>query len=135
MDCLFCKIVDGQIPNYTICESNNSIAFLDIQPLSNGHTVVIPKTHGQTILDLESSKVCDLFELVKETTKKIEDTLSPDGFTIGINMRESAGQAIQHLHVHIIPRWEGDGGGNLHSIMSDSSSDSVEDVYKIFTTD
>ncbi len=133
MDCIFCKIVNKEIPGYVLGESDLALAFLDVNPLSKGHTVVIPKAHGETVLDIGDDDLSGVFILVKEVTQKLQDVLNPDGFTIGINMREVAGQAVAHLHVHVVPRWKGDGGGNIHSIVKNPPEESVEKVYELFT--
>ena len=131
-NCLFCKIVRNEIPNYTVYEDDHSLAFLDIHPCVKGHTVVIPKVHSGTLLDLNSEIVKEFFVCVKQVLEKIERTLSPDGFTIGLNHGEAGGQAIPHLHVHILPRWQNDGGGSMHSVVKKDSDKPVEDVAKLF---
>src|SRR3989338_1074160 len=117
MYCLFCKIVSREIPSEKIFEDDAAFAFLDIHPLAPGHTVVIPKVHAQNILDLPEAAVGPLFSVVKKITAALNSALKPHGFTIGINHGKVSGQAIDHLHIHVIPRFEGDGGGSLHSVV------------------
>ncbi len=118
MDCLFCKIANHEIPAQIVLEDDATLAFLDIHPLAPGHTVVIPKVHADRIIDLPEAAASALFLTVKRVSDRIHASLKPDGFTIGINDGEGGGQGVPHLHVHIIPRFKTDGGGNLHSILA-----------------
>lgn len=148
MDCIFCKIANKEIPAYVIAENEDALAILDIHPRAPGHTMVLPKTHAETILDLPDEKIRGLFQLVKQVTEKLKKSLfdgpaphrdsaeggfSGAGFTIGINHGTNAGQAVPHLHIHIIPRYKGDGGGNIHSIVKNPPKESVEEIWKKLT--
>lgn len=124
-DCLFCNIVSGEISSEKIYEDDASFAFLDINPLAPGHTVLVPKVHAQNILDLPDITVGPLFLAVKKITKTLNRALAPHGFTIGINHGKVGGQAINHLHIHLIPRFEGDGGGSIHSVVKNPPQESV----------
>lgn len=129
MDCLFCKFASKEIPNSNIFyEDEAAMAFLDIHPLTKGHAMVIPKEHAQNILDLPENMVGPVFLAVKEVTALLQASFSPDGFTIGINQGRISGQAIDHLHVHIIPRYNGDGGKSIHSIVSAPPLESLEEI-------
>ena len=125
MDCLFCKIVNGGIPSEKIYEDEASFAFLDIHPMAPGHTILVPKTHAENILDLPEMVVGPLFLAVKKVTGAVSSALQPHGFTIGINHGKVSGQAIDHLHIHVVPRFQGDGGGSIHSVVKNQSSESV----------
>ncbi len=127
MDCVFDKIVSGEIPCHKVYEDDTTLAFLDVSPQSKGHTMVIPKIHGETLFDVDPA---GLLEAVKKTMQRIQDVLNPDGFNVGWNHNTAGGQVVPHLHIHIMPRWNGDGGGNMHSII-DSPSD-VDEVAKLF---
>jgi len=116
MDCIFCKIVSGNIPSRKIHETPNSLAFLDAFPLVRGHILVIPKRHYTTIQEMTQDDNSDLFETVRVVTKKAE-CLAPSSLVAVHNGRES-GQEIPHVHVHIIPRREGDGAGPVHSMFT-----------------
>lgn len=131
-DCIFCNIVSGEIPNHTVYEDTHALAFLDIQPHAKGHTVVIPKVHAETLFDLDEELLRFLLPAVQHTTERINSTLHPDGYTIGWNHGEAGGQAVPHVHVHIMPRWHGDGGGNMHSVIENAGDMSVEEVAKLF---
>ncbi|MBU0596632.1 HIT family protein [Patescibacteria group bacterium] len=132
MECIFCKISKGEIPNYTIYEDNNTLAFLDIEPRSKGHTVVIPKVHAETLLDLNEQIFHDLLLAVKKAQERIEEVLHPDGFNVGWNHGTAGGQLIPHIHIHIMPRWLGDGGTNMHGIINNPGEMAVDDVAKLF---
>ena len=117
-DCLFCKIISKEIPAKIVYEDNDAFAFLDNFPRAPGHTMVLPKFHAENILDLPDDKIGPLFAAVKKVTQILKDKHRPDGFTIGINQGQASGQAIDHLHIHIIPRWYSDGGGSIHSVVN-----------------
>jgi len=130
--CVFCKIVRGEIPNYTVYEDEQVLAFLDIFPAAKGHTVVIPKVHASRLFDLNEKGYSALMHGVRITAEKIETVLSPGGLNIGINDGAAAGQSVSHVHMHIIPRYEGDVGGSMHSIVKQPGDESVEDLYARF---
>lgn len=107
-DCIFCKIVSGEIPSFKVYEDENTFAFLNINPSSNGHTLVIPKNHAENIMTIESADFSHLMETVRLLSSKIEKAVSANGINININNREAAGQSVFHSHVHIIPRYVDD---------------------------
>lgn len=113
-----------------VYEDNDTLAFLDIHPRAVGHTMVIPKKHSETTLDLPEDGYGPIMKAMVETEKKLSEALRPDGFTIGINQKKAAGQEIDHLHVHIIPRYLNDGGGSLQSVVSEPPEESVEEIFK-----
>lgn len=127
-DCIFCKIIKGEVPAHKVYEDDHVIAFLDIMPRSKGHTMVIPKTHAPTILDLPDGDVGPMLLAVKKVTGMINAALEPDGFTMGVNQGDISGQTVKHLHFHIMPRWHGDGGGSVHSVVNKPGEESVEDL-------
>lgn len=129
-DCIFCKISQHEIPAKVVQESEEAISFLDIHPLAPGHTVVIPKSHVSTVTALSGEAVGPFFLDVKRVTYIIDAALKPDGFNIGWNHGEAGGQAVGHLHVHIIPRWKGDGGGSMHSIVHNPPKEDLDMIYE-----
>ena len=131
MDCLFCKIIAKEIPAEIISENDNYLSFLDITPRAEGHTLVVPKKHANNIIDLDPEAIGPLFEGVRKTTTLIKNSLNPDGFTIGINHGSVAGQAVDHLHVHIIPRHANDGDGSIHSVVRPSDDFSGDNLSKV----
>ncbi|MDI6717490.1 MAG: HIT family protein [Patescibacteria group bacterium] len=129
MNCLFCKIVNKEIPADMFYENENAVAILDIHPRAPGHSVIIPKFHAQNILELPDDKIEAVFGAVKKTTQILKDKFSPDGFTIGINHGKVSGQAVDHLHIHIIPRYYADGGGSMHSVVN-NPPESLDEIKK-----
>jgi len=128
MDCLFCKIIKKEIPAEIIYEDGKTLAILDINPRSPGHTMVLSKFHSETILDLPEKEIGSLFGAVKKVTQLIKNGLKPEGFTIGINHGKISGQVIDHLHIHIIPRFKDDGGGSVHSVVNNPPTKSLSEI-------
>ncbi len=108
-DCIFCKIVRGELPSYKISEDERTFAFLDIRPVNAGHTLVVPKNHSTNILDIAQEDWAAVAETVRIVSLAIDKGLNADGVNIGMNNREHAGQVVYHPHVHVIPRFKGDG--------------------------
>ena len=107
-DCIFCKIVKGEIPALKIYEDSDFIGFLDVNPRFVGHALIIPKEHIETILDIDNDQIGHMFEIVQKVAKTITEALDAKGFNIGNNNGQIAGQAVPHAHVHIMPRYETD---------------------------
>ena len=131
-DCLFCKIVSNEIPSYKVYEDEYVLAFLDIHPCSKGHTVVVPKKHFANLWEMEDKDFGFLMTGVRAASKKVQEKLKPEGMNIGLNNEKAAGQSVGHTHFHILPRWEGDGGGSLHSIIHNDGGADVKEVAKLF---
>lgn len=108
-DCLFCKIAQGIIPSEKIYENEHTFAFLDINPVNEGHTLVIPKHHAENIMTIKKEDLAEVMETVRYLAPIIQRAVDADGINIGINNGSAAGQVIFHTHVHIMPRFEGDG--------------------------
>jgi diadenosine tetraphosphate (Ap4A) HIT family hydrolase len=89
-------------------ENDLSIGILDGFPISNGHSLIIPKRHVGSIFDIQKDELLSLFNLLADVRNKLTEQFSPDGFNIGINDNEAAGQTINHVHIHLIPRYKGD---------------------------
>lgn len=105
-DCIFCKIVKGDIPSYKVYEDDYTFAFLDISQVSKGHTLVVPKTHSRDLLETDSEVLTHVIKSVQKVAQMIDDTLQPDGINIVQNNRAFADQSVFHLHFHIMPRYE-----------------------------
>lgn len=127
-DCIFCKIVEGEIDSEKIYETENALSFLDVNPRSPGHSLVIPKEHVRVLEELDDEVISEVFTMVKNVEKAIRSALDPDAFTVGINDGEAAGQEIPHLHVNIMPRFEGDGGRPVHSVVDNPPGEDVSDI-------
>ena len=128
MDCLFCQIANKQREADIVYEDDHVVGILDIFPRTPGHTMIIPKVHSETMLDLPEEEIGPVFLAVRNMTARLQKALKPDGFTIGINHGKVSGQAIDHLHVHIMPRWHDDGGGSLHSVVGNPPKESLKDI-------
>lgn len=129
-NCIFCKIANKQIPAEVVYEDEVTTAVLDVHPIAPGHTMVLPKVHAENILDLPEGGEALVFASVRHVTKMLQEALHPDGFTIGINHGKWAGQAIDHLHVHIIPRWKTDGGKSIHSVVTNPPTEALTEIRK-----
>lgn len=132
-DCLFCSIVAGEIPARTVGETEETLAFLDVNPLAPGHTLVIPKGHYETIADSPSAVTTAVFAEIAALTPAIESAVGADASTVGVNNGSAAGQEIPHLHGHVIPRFQDDGGGPIHAVagqrpdLADDEMDEIRD--------
>ncbi len=130
-DCIFCRIVEGEIPARVVYEDEETLAFLDANPLAPGHTLVIPKHHYGTLGETPTEPGEMVFSAVHYLTPLIEDAVDADATTVAINNGEAAGQEVPHLHVHIVPRFDGDGGGPIHAITGDSPDLSEDELDEI----
>lgn len=128
MDCIFCKIIHKGIPAQVIYENDKAIAVLDIHPRAPGHSVVLPKRHVQSVLELDEADIGPVFGAVKAATAMLKTALEPDGFNIGINQGRASGQAVDHLHIHVIPRWNNDGGSSIHAVVNNPPSETLEEI-------
>lgn len=130
-DCIVCKIIKGEIPAFKVYEDDKFLAFLDINPSAAGHTMVVPKQHVSTMFELDAQALGELYKKTCEVAMMIKNSeLRPTGFNIGVNHWKTAGQELEHLHVHIIPRKEGDGGGAIQSIVKSSQGEELESMAK-----
>jgi len=107
-DCIFCKIISGEIPSYKIYEDDFVFAFLDINPTSLGHTLVVPKKHNKDVFDIEEEYLKRTILISKKIANKMKEVLDCDGVNVYNNSGASAGQIIFHFHIHVIPRKNGD---------------------------
>ncbi|NND87515.1 MAG: HIT domain-containing protein [Nitrosopumilus sp.] len=114
MDCIFCKIVSGEIPAKILSKTSQSISFLDAFPLAKGHVLVIPKNHHQKIQDMSSDENADLFSLVHKIISRVD---SLTGSTLlAVHNGKDAGQEVPHVHVHLVPRSSSDSAGAIHNM-------------------
>jgi histidine triad (HIT) family protein len=104
--CIFCRIAQKQVPASLIYEDDKALAFLDIRPLSEGHTLVIPKAHYETVFDIPHELITYLHGITKKVALAVKKATEADGISIIQQNGEAAGQEVLHLHVHIIPRYE-----------------------------
>jgi len=108
-DCIFCKIIKGEIPCHKVYEDDQVLAFLDISPVSKGHTLVIPKEHTDNLMTMSAEQINQVFQVAQKVAQKLDEALKPDGFNLGMNNKPAAGQVVFHAHVHVMPRSKDDG--------------------------
>ncbi|HVP66007.1 MAG TPA: HIT family protein [Anaeromyxobacteraceae bacterium] len=110
-ECLFCQIVRGAAAAEVVHEDPAAVAFLDAYPAARAHVLVVPRVHAPTLLDLPEAAVGALFSAVRTVQAKVERALHPVGMNVGWNHGRACGQHVLHLHVHVLPRFEGGGRG------------------------
>ena len=106
-DCIFCAICEGEIPSFKVYEDEYVLAYLDINPCSKGHTLVIPKVHSAGLLDTSDEMLAVIISRVRKVAAHLKMVLPCDGFNILQNNGEAAGQTVNHVHFHIVPRYSG----------------------------
>lgn len=107
-DCIFCKIVKGELPSYKVYEDEHTLAFLDISPVNHGHTLVIPKKHHSNMEDINQEELNQVIATVKKIGQAVKEKLGAPSYNIGENNDKEAGQIIPHIHFHVIPRFGND---------------------------
>ena len=107
-NCVFCAIAAGEIPSFKIYEDDRFLAYLDINPFSKGHTLVIPKEHYPCLAETPDGVLAEQIATVKKVAAKVCGALKSDGFNGVQNNGEAAGQTVKHIHFHIVPRYAGD---------------------------
>ncbi|UJL47576.1 HIT family protein [Virgibacillus sp. NKC19-16] len=131
-DCIFCKILDGEIPSAKVYEDDHVYAFLDISQVTKGHTLIIPKTHTKNIYETPPEVAKELFARVPKIAGAIKEVYQPIGMNLLNNNEEPADQSVFHLHIHLIPRY-GDGDGfssNWTTHTNDYSSEDLQQIAK-----
>lgn len=109
MECIFCKIIAGEIPAHKVYENDKSIAFLDIRPVNPGHTLIVPKEHYENFLDAPSEVLAAMMDATQKVAKAVLLATGDNSFNLGVNNGVVAGQVVFHLHLHIMPRHLDDG--------------------------
>jgi histidine triad (HIT) family protein len=107
-DCLFCKIVAGEIPATKVHEDDRTIAFMDINPVTRGHLLVVPRTHSRDLLEIDPQDLAATMEAVQLVAAKAARAVGADGVNVVNNCGSAAGQTVFHFHVHVVPRRGGD---------------------------
>jgi histidine triad (HIT) family protein len=107
--CIFCAIIEGQAPAEVVLEDEKTLAFMDINPANPGHALVIPKRHVQDIYGMDEEMAAAVMRATVQVAKAIKRALQPDGINLVQSNERAGGQEIFHFHVHVIPRWYGDG--------------------------
>ena len=130
-DCIFCKIIAKEIPSKILYQNNDTIAFLDIFPISQGHTIVIPKNHYTNLQTIPMDELHEVMETVKIVSNLIYNNLNIDGYNILQNNYKAAGQVINHFHIHIIPRSSADGKFKLLIPREQAREEELDQILKI----
>lgn len=130
-DCIFCKIVKGEIPASKVYENDTVVAFLDIAPVNIGHSLIIPKGHYKNIYETPEEIMTEMMKVAKILSKSIKEGLSADGINVTMNNDPAAGQIVMHSHIHIIPRLASDGFGMWHGRRPYKEGEREEVVKKI----
>jgi histidine triad (HIT) family protein len=107
-DCLFCGIVNGSVPSHTVDSDERTVAFMDINPATRGHALVVPRRHSRDLLDVEPEDLAAAMAATQRLVKRMEEVLEPDGFNVLNACRPAAWQTVFHFHFHVIPRYEDD---------------------------
>lgn len=108
-DCIFCKIVAGEIPCTKVFEDDLVFSLMDICPLNEGHLLVVPKEHFENILDIPPDLYGHLASVLCRISRAVQDSLSPDGMNVMQLNGRAGNQVVPHVHLHLVPRWNGDG--------------------------
>jgi len=108
-DCIFCKIVRGEIPADKVFESETILAFLDINPVNQGHTLIVPKNHFDRLEDTPDEVAGEMIKAAKIIGSVLQKAIGSDGFNLGLNNGDVAGQIVKHVHLHVMPRFKNDG--------------------------
>jgi histidine triad (HIT) family protein len=111
VDCVFCRLRDGQIPSTHVYEDERTVAFMDINPLNDGHALVIPRAHAATIFDADEADLQAAIVTAKRVARAIRQALRPDGLNMLQANGAAAFQSVPHFHLHLVPRFTGDGKG------------------------
>ncbi|HBU27634.1 TPA: HIT family protein [Candidatus Uhrbacteria bacterium] len=107
-DCIFCKIVRGELPSFKVFEDEHVLAFMDIEPVAVGHVLVIPKEHAMNLYDASEESIAQAFSAAHRIGPRVANAVGAEGFHITMNNGEAAWQTVFHPHIHILPRYPGD---------------------------
>lgn len=125
-NCIFCDIINGKKPGFTVYQDDKTFVLLDVFPSVAGHLMVIHKKHGVTILDFSKEELGEMMLTVKKMANTLQKTFKTKSLSIGINHGEFGG--VPHFHIHIIPRQKGDGGGMIQTIVKKEVKESFAEI-------
>ena len=131
-NCIFCKIIAGEIPSYTLYEDERFKVILDVGPATRGHALILPKDHYANLYELPEETAAEVIKLAKKMMAQMTDKLKCDGFNIVQNNGEAAGQTVNHFHMHLIPRYKND-GEILKYIAREPGAEELEQIKNIIT--
>jgi histidine triad (HIT) family protein len=107
-DCIFCKIIAGEIPAQKIAEDERTVAFMDINPATRGHVLVVPRRHARDLLEIDDEDLAATMLAARTIAQRVKDRMDADGVNLLNSCGSAAWQTVYHFHVHVIPRYEGD---------------------------
>ncbi len=128
--CVFCRIIAGDLPSHTVFENEYCVAFLDVNPVTDGHVMVVPRHHCGEVEALPAASYAGVMEGVARVSAGLRRSLNASATTIGINNGPDAGQVVPHVHVHLFPRTATDGGASLHAVLRAKTHHSLEEVSR-----
>lgn len=131
-DCIFCRIANGTIPSKTLYEDESFRVILDVNPATKGHALILPKEHAADLYELPDEAAKDVLVLAKKMAKTMRDRLGCDGLNLVQNNGEAAGQTVPHFHIHLIPRYAGD-GQTLGWEPREAASEELEEIRRKMT--
>lgn len=109
MGCVFCRVITGELPSSTVYEDDRVVAFMDIDPATEGHLLVVPRTHASGLADLEPDDAARMMTVAQRLADAVRSELSPAGINLLLADGQAAGQEVPHSHLHVVPRTHGDG--------------------------
>jgi histidine triad (HIT) family protein len=107
-DCLFCGIVSGEVPALIVDSDEHTVAFMDIDPATRGHALVVPRVHSADLFEIADDDLEHTILAARRLVRRIDETLEPDGFNLLNSFRPAARQTVSHFHIHVVPRYDGD---------------------------
>lgn len=131
-NCIFCKIINGEIPSHVLYEDEQFKVIFDVNPATKGHALILPKEHYANLYELPEETAADAMKLAQRMMRKMTEKLDCDGFNIVQNNGEAAGQTVFHFHMHLIPRYKND-GEILKYIAGDPGPEELERIKKTLT--
>ena len=137
-NCIFCKIINKEIPGHVLFENEHVLAFLDISQTTKGHTLVIPKVHVQDVFEMSSLAMSEVYKVIPRLANALKETLGASGMNVVNNNGAVAGQTVFHYHVHLIPRYEEQDGfkcvytNNMNNYSVEELTALKEDVLRQF---
>ena len=130
--CIFCKIINGEIPSFKVYETEDLVAFLDISQATKGHTLIVPKKHVENLLTLDNETLQKISVAQKEVANLLSKKLGTNNFNFVNNCGSVAGQSVMHVHFHVIPRYEDD-NFKMHIVKNEPNFDELSKLHKLIT--
>lgn len=129
-DCVFCKIVAGEILAHKVYETDKILAFLDNRPINHGHVLIIPKSHHENLIDAPEDSLCEIITAAKKLAPAILKATGLQNYNLIMNSGKEAGQIVFHTHFHIIPRFSGDGYGRFRLEYKEGEAEEIAEKIR-----